>query len=404
MISALLMMSLLASPQSATPPPPPAHAEGEALARGRQYDAALDTFRRIAAANRRDHQARLWIARIHGWMGHPRQAEPVYRSVLLEDPANLDAMFGLGMTLIDLGQTEEGIEMLERAETAQPQNADVLAGLSQGHSIAGRSTRAVLYAERALSIEPSERHRVALEQARVRHGHRVEITSFGEDYSTGTDGTGSVDLRLNFRAKDDLRIIARGQHQRKFGFSEQRGGGGLEWRWTSNTSLSAHLLLGARGNDVLPRVDVNAEIAHAQGPAIWVAGYRYFDFPSAQVSVISPGVTWFPHERVSLAARYFAAITDFATAVDDETAHSLALRAGYQLIPRLWINGGYTRGTENFETLSPDRVGDFRANTASGGLRLDLRSLTSILGQYEHQWRPLDVRMQRFSVSLLQRF
>jgi YaiO family outer membrane protein len=405
MLSVLLVMSLLTAPPATVQSRAvPTHAEGEALARDQQFEAALDTFRRIAAANPRDHQARLWIARIHGWMGHPRQAEPVYRSVLLEDPSNLDAMFGLGMTLIELGETDEAVKVLERAESAQPQNADVLAGLSQGHSLAGRSTRAVLYAERALSIEPTERHRVTLEQARVRHGHRVEITSFGEDYNTSTDETGSVDLRLNFRAQDDLRVIARGQHQQKFGFSEQRGGAGLEWRWGPRTSLLTHVLFGPRDNQVLPRVDVNGEIVHAEGAAVWVAGYRYFDFPSAQVSVISPGVTWFPHARISLAARYYAAITDFAAPGNGETGHSLALRAAHQVVPRLWINGGYTRGTENFENLSPDRVGAFRANTATGGLRIDLRSLTSILGQYEYQWRPLDVRMQRFSLSLHQRF
>jgi YaiO family outer membrane protein len=337
-------------------------------------------------------------------MGHPKQAEPVYRSVLLEDPSNLDAMFGLGMTLIELGETAQAITILERAESAQPQNADVLAGLSHGHALAGNSTRAVLYAERAVSLEPTESHRVTLEQARVHHGHRVEIASFGEDYNTGTGRTGSLDLRLNFRTDDDLRVLARGQHQQKFGFSEQRGGAGIEWRWRPATALAAHVLIGSRDNEVLPRVDISGEVAHSDGPAIWVAGYRYVNFPSVQVSVISPGVTWFPHDRVSVAARYSAAVTDFATSSNGETGHSLALRLGHQLVPRFWINGGYTRGTENFDTLSPDRVGDFRANTATGGLRIDLRSLTSILGQYEYQWRPADVEMQRLSISLVQRF
>lgn len=402
---ALLLILLLTLPHAAAAQAPlPTIEDGAALARDGHHEAALASFRRIAAANPRDHEARLWIARLHLWMGHPDQAEPVYRSVLLEDPASVDAMFGLGMTLVELGETDDAIEMLEQAETTVPQNAEVLAALSQAHTIAGHTMRGVLYAERALALDPIERHRLTLEQARAVHGHRVEITSFGEQYNTTDRDTGSVDGRVNLRVSDDLRIVGRVQHQRKFGFSEQRGGGGLEWRWTPRTSVFAHLLGGPSDNAVLPRLDINGEVAHTEGPATWVAGYRYFDFPSAQVSVVSPGVTWWPHDRVSILARYYLSITDFAARSELENGHSLALRTAVRIVPRVWANGGYTRGTDNFETLSPDRLGDFDADTVSGGVRVDLPSLTSVFGLYEHQWRPNSVVMKRLSVSLLQRF
>ena len=87
-----------------------------------------------------------------------------------------------------------------------------------------------------------------------------------------------------------------------------------------------------------------------------------------------------------------------------EDSHALGLRGDYRAAPRVTVNAGYTRGTENLDTLSPDRVGDFRANTVSGGVQIDLRSLTSVVGGYEHQWRPSDVQMRRFTVSLRQRF
>ena len=405
MLSAVLLMSLLAMPQAPEAPVgPPTQAEAEALALDGQYEAALDAFRRRAAINPRDHEARMWIARLHGWMGNPERAEPVFRSVMLEDPTRLDAIIGTGMTLVALGRDEDGIEMLERAEAIEPQNAEVLAGLGLAHTLAGHTSRGVRYAERAVDIDPRISHRETLEQARLIHGHRVELTSFGEHYDTGIRDTGSVDLRINVRVREDLRIIGRGQHQRKFGFSEQRGGGGLDWRWRRETSLFGQVLIGPKGNDVLPRVDVNGEIVHTEGPTQWVAGYRYFDFPSAQLSVLSPGVTWWPSARLSLSARYYLSLTDFATGTTMEQGHSAALRGSSRLVPRVWITAGYARGTENFETLSPDRIGDFRANTASGGLRIDLPSLTSVLGTYEYQWRPGSIEMQRLSLSLLQRF
>ena len=404
MLAALLMMALLGSPQASPAPPPPAHAGAVALANEGRLDAALDAFRRIASANPGDHEARLWIARLHDRMGHPDLAEPVYRSVLLEDPSNVDAMLGVGTTLLALGETEDAVAMLERAERAQPQHADVLDALGRAHTQAGRPSRALLYAERAQGLAPTDAHRRALEQARSNQGHRVALSSFGEDYNTATSNTGNVDLRANVRLQEDLRLIVRGQHQRKFGYSEQRGGGGLEWRWHPPTRLFGQVLAGPSGNEVLPRVDAFGEIAHSHGSAEWAASYRFVDFPSARVSVISPGVTWWPSDEVSLAMRYHLSFTDHPTTASLEAGNSFVVGASRRLTPRVWMNAGYARGTEDFDTLSPDRVGDFRANTVSGGLRLDFPSLTSLLGTYEYQWRPSEIEMQRLSVSIVQRF
>ena len=405
MLHVVLLMSLLAAPPAAAAAGQiPTAAEATALAQEGNHRAALDAFRRIAAANPRDHAARLWIARLHGSMGNPKLAEPVYRSVLLEDPASLDAMLGLGATLVALGRTDDGIEMLRRAENIQPQNAAVLAELGNAHRVAGNSNLGVLYAERALTIAPTESHRLALEAARVTHAHRVEVTSFGEQYNTAAPNTGSVDLRLNYRWREDLRVIARAQHQRKFAFSEQRAGAGVEWRWRPETTLFGQVLAGPTDNQVLPRVDVNGEITHTARSTQWVGGYRFFDFPSARVSVLSPGVTWWPTARTSVAARYYLSMTDFPTLTGLEQDHSASFRGARRILPRVWLNAGYAYGTESFETLSPDRVGDFRAHTASGGIRFDLPSLTSIYGVYEQQWRPNSVRMGRFSVSLQQGF
>ena len=400
----VLLMSLLGASLPAAAGQIPTTVEAIALARDGRNEAALDAFRRIAAANPRGHEARLSIARLHLSMGNPELAEPVFRSVLLEDPGSLDATLGLGTSLVELGRAEDGIEILRRAENLQPQNAEVLAELGRAHVEAGNSNLGVLYAERALTIAPTESRRLALEQARARHAHRVELRSFGETYNTTAPDTGSVDLRLNYRWREDLRLIARGQHQRKFGFSEQRGGAGLEWRWRPDTTLFGQVLAGPTDNQVLPRVDVNGEISHAAPSALWVGGYRYIDFPSARVSVLSPGVTWWPSARTSFAARYYLSVTDFPALTGVQQDHSAAFRGSRRILSRAWLDAGYAYGTEDFETLSPDRVGDFRAHTASGGIRIDLPSLTSIHGTYEHQWRPNSVRMGRFSVSLQQGF
>jgi YaiO family outer membrane protein len=404
MAAFLLLMSLLGAPQAGASGQMPTHVDAAALAREGQYEAALVAFRRIAAVNPRDHEARVWIGRLHVLMGNAELAEPVYRSVLLEDASNFEATLGLGTTLVALGRTEDGIELLERAETMQPQHAELLDALGRAYRQTGRTTRALLYAERAVDISATDANRRALEQARLIHGHRVELASFGERYNTTAPDTGSVDLRINVRVREQLRILGRAQHQRKFGFAEQRGGGAVEWQWLPRTRVFAQLLAGPRSNDVLPRVDVAGEVGHTEGSAEWIAGYRFFDFPSARVSVISPGVTWWPSERASLEARYFLSLTQFPARSSRQEGHSLTLRASRRVASRLWTLAGYTAGTSDFDTLSPDQTGDFRANAVSGGLRFDLPSLTSLVGTYEHQWRQNSIRMHRLNISLQQRF
>jgi YaiO family outer membrane protein len=416
MVAFLLLMALAGAPQAGGPvfrnastafPPSgqmPTHVDAAALAREGQYDAALAAFRRIAAVDPRDHEARVWIGRLHVLMGDTELAEPVYRSVLLEDPSNFDAMLGLGTTLVALGRTEEGLDLLERAETLQPQHPELLDALGRAYRVSGLTTRALLYAERAVDILETDASRRALEQTRMIHDHRVELASFGERYNTTAPDTRNVDLRVNVRVREQFRIVGRAQHQRKFGFAEQRGGGGLEWHWRPQTRVFAQVLAGPRSNDVLARVDVAGEVTHTEGSADWSAGYRFFEFPSARVSVISPGVVWWPRERTSLAAHYYFSLTDFPTIDSREEGHSLSLQASHRIASRLWTLAGYTAGTNDFDTLSPDQTGDFRANAISGGLRLDLPSLTSLIGTYDHQWRQNDIRMHRLSISLQQRF
>ena len=97
MFGALLLTTLLAGPAGDAPASQvPTHAEAAELAQQGDEQAALDAYRRLAAANPRDHQARLGIARLHLAMGHPDLAEPVFRSVLLEDTKNPEAMLGVG--------------------------------------------------------------------------------------------------------------------------------------------------------------------------------------------------------------------------------------------------------------------------------------------------------------------
>jgi YaiO family outer membrane protein len=340
---------------------------------------------------------------MHERMGNPGVAEPVYRSVLLEDPGNLDAMIGVGTTLLARHATEEAIDMLVRAEALAPQNDVVLSSLGRAHREAGDMVRALDYLQRVFAMSPTEQHRRSLEDVQLSYFHRVEAHGFSESFNGSTPTTSSGGILVNYRLNDTVRVFGRGDAQRKFGESDQRAGGGAEWRWKPMTTLVGHLLVGPN-NVVMPERDYLGEIDHTYGLASWTGTYRYLDFNGARMTVISPAVTWWAMDRLSLGLRYAHSISKSNQLLSNQHGNSLHVKAAYRYRPRIWITGGYTAGVEDFDTVSIDQIGDFKANGLSGGFRLDLHSLTSVVGGYDYQWRPDDVRRGRFSLSLAQRF
>src|SRR6476469_5270894 len=109
--AAFLGAALLAAPQAQDP-----RAEAERLARTGAHAQALKQFQALAAANPDDIDVRLWIARLHAQMGHPEHAVDVYRSILAVQPQQMDALIGLGQSLVKLGRLGEASETLNRAE------------------------------------------------------------------------------------------------------------------------------------------------------------------------------------------------------------------------------------------------------------------------------------------------
>ncbi len=375
----------------------------EAANDGRDAE-ALAAFQRLASLDPNDHDIRLWIARLHIRMGNHDLAEPVYRSVLLEDPANIDAILGVANAQLSRYESAEALETLAAAETLEPENDGVLDAIGRAHLQAGRSPRAIEYFERAYTVSPTPQHRMSLEGARQSYLHRIEMRGSNEQFNGSTPDTRFGDVTVNVRVSDTWRVFARGQAQRKLGVSEQRGGGGAEWRLKPSTVLRGHVLV-KPDNIVMPEGDYLGELQYTYMDATWTGSVRYFDFSGAQTTTFSPSVYWMPAgRRIALGARYALSWSETTALDTGVSAHSLHLHGAYRWQPRLWLQAGYASGVEDFENFSIDRVGDFRADTVSGGLRIDLPSLTSIVGNFERQWRREDVNMNRFSITLQQRF
>jgi YaiO family outer membrane protein len=373
------------------------------LADQARNEEALVAFRQRAAADPTDHVARLWIARLHQRMGHSELAEPVYRSVLLEDPSNVDAMLGVASTLLNKREAAEAIEILDIAAQREQESAETFVLLGRAHRMAGRDARAIEFFERAVAIAPSDDAVSELDRARFAYMHRVEMYGFSERFSGTTPDGRSGDVTINYRASDRVRVHGRGAAQRKFGVSDQRGGGGFAWRWTPATTVRGQVLVGP-DNRVMPEGDYAGAIDFTRGSATWSASMRHFDFTVARTTVVSPAVLWLLSERLFVDLSYAMSWTDANIGAGVEIGHSAQIGGDYRVQRRVWLRAGYAAGVENFETFSVDQIGDFRANAIFGGIRIPLPTLTTIVGTYERQWRRADVDMGRVTVALQQRF
>ena len=153
MFAVLLLTTLLAAADPQAPHAPAAQPED--LAEAGDYKAALEGFRRRVAASPSDLDARVWIGWLHERMGRPDLAEPVYRSVLLEDPGQVDAAICLAALLTKQRHDGEAVRVLERAKGSEPRNPDLLAALGNAHLRLSNTELGRAYLEMAAAISPT---------------------------------------------------------------------------------------------------------------------------------------------------------------------------------------------------------------------------------------------------------
>jgi YaiO family outer membrane protein len=399
LIAGLLLAAALASPQLAQTE----REEATRLARSGHHAEALRRFQALASADPRDLEARIWVARLHNWLHHYAQAEQAFRGLLAEAPDNVEALVGLGTSLAARARMDEGLELLERAERLAPDDADVLAALGRAHRFAGHTSLALGYYRRAEQLSPQDADiREGLEHTERLHAHRLIVDVFDESFSRPSPASRSGAIELDYRLRDDLRVLTRAQTQRKFDETDARAGGGLEWRADPRTTLSGLLLIGP-GAEVLPRVDASAEADLYRGDWEPTARIRYFTFATARVWLLSPAVT-FRREDRAIGVHYHRSFTSFSGRRGWVGDNALALRGSLRVQRRVWLDAGYAHGVESFETLTVERLGRFRADTVAAGGRIDFGALTSAGLVYERQWRDDHSRMGRLSLSLVQRF
>ena len=405
----LLTLALTTAPPSPAPQPPApqpadARAQAEQLARSGSYRAALERFQALAAANPDDVEARIWIARLHAWMGDDERAVGVYESILATQPQHLDANIGLGDAFVRMGRLREAADVLGRAESQAPQNPALLVALGRLNHASGHLDRAVDYFQRALAIDStSPGVRAELEALQRERAHRIEVgyllEHFNQDATPDPQaGFGGVNLRVN----DALRVSGTVQYERKFSESEARGGAGIEWHLTPGLEVHGGALIGDDGL-VLPKVDGYGGINYRRGRATWSFDLRFAEFESVDVQIGGAGLRLALTKQADAWARYYRFSTDYAVGLSD-IVHSWVLGASGHPAPEWTVGAEYTRGPDQLEMLTIDQTGAFETNTYSGFIELLLTPMLSVQGRYDYQDRPAEVRVHRATFRLVHRF
>lgn len=398
--ASLLALALVTAPQAA----PDQRAEAERLARSGAHARALQQFQALAAANPDDLDARLWIARLHAWMGHPERAIDVYRSIVAASPQNVEALVGLGSALTSVGRLADAADALNRAEAVAADRPAVLAAQGRLHRADGRSTLALAYYQRALALEPgSQETRDGYDALRAMRANRIEGTYYFERFNIDVPDTHSGILEVNARVNDAVRLFADGQYQRKLGRDENRFGAGIEWLAHGSVRLRAGGLFG-NGTVILPNADASIETECSRGDVVWLGSARYLHFSNSSSVVLSPGARWQPNDRLAVTLRYYRSQTELRDTDESEGNNGVSLRAAARAGRRVWVNAGYTRGYEGLSIITFERLTQLDADTVSAGLRFDPSPMTSLAAAYDYQWRDGGTRVGTLFLTFVQRF
>jgi YaiO family outer membrane protein len=401
LISALILgVTLLVSPQAVDQ-----RAEAERMANSGAYAAALKQFQALAAANPDDIEARVWIARLHARMGHPEHAVDVYRSILAVQPQHVDALLGLGSALLTLGRLKEAGDALNRAEALAADRPAVLTAQGRLHQAGNHDTLALAYYLRALALDPANADaRAAADALRAARAHRIDLDYDFQHVNAQLEDAHLGTIEVNARVNDTVRIFARGQAQRAFGFDEQRGGGGVEWSVTRHAWLRAGALFGA-DTAFLPESEGFVEAAITHGRARGIVEIRKANFDGADLWIGGPGLVIVFPGGVEASARYYHGHLTMI-GFDTSTTDTVALGVEGPLGERLRLGAGFTHGIDRLDWLTLDRIA-FEADTLSLKASYNLTPFATFEAGYAYQSRPSDfgdLRVHRARGGFIFRF
>ena len=395
--TAILGVMLLGSPQAQDP-----RAEAERMANSGAYAAALKQFQALAAANPDDIEARLWIARLHAKLGHPEHAVDVYRSILAVQPQHLDALIGLGQSLVTLGRLREAGDALSRAEALAADRPAVLAAQGRLHRAANRTTLALAYYDRAIALDPKNAEiRAEAEALRAERAHRLELAYDFQHVNSDMEDSHVGTFALNARVSDSLRLVPQGQVERLFGVNDQRAGAGLELAIARHAWIKGGALVGF-DPVYMPKSDVYGEVAFAGRRATVGVQLRRAEFQNADLWIGGPELIVKLSDSFDSSISYFHGNTT-APGYADIGTETVAIGASGAVTKGLRLGARFTHGIDRLDWLTSDRIG-FEADSFALRATCTLNPFVTLELGYDFQSRPADIQVHRARAGLTYRF
>ena len=382
----------------------PARAEAERLARSGAHARALEQFERLAATNPDDVEARIWIGRLHAWMGHTQKARAVFESVLITDPRAVEALVGAGAAAMNTGDLHAAERLLAEAEKIAPESADVLAAQGRLRRRTGHLRLALAYFDRAILLSPNDPDiRDGRDAIRAQRAHRIEAGYQFEHFSTDLPESHLGALELNVRASDRVRALGRVQQQRKFSLLETRGGAGIEWLAAPAIQVRASGMFGDQ-TIIFPRADALLEVDVTPNGVTWLGSVRHIRFTLTRAWIGSLGGSWTWRDRTTATARYYYSQTEFDISGADAGNHAMTVQIAHHATKPLWLHAGYAHGYESFETVTADRLQQRGADTVNAGFNWRITAMSSFFAGVELQRRDDSSRLTTASLGIVQRF
>lgn len=379
--------------------------DARAYAQAREYEAALEIFRQLAQRNPQDFEARVWAARVESWQGNLRLAEQHYQEVLRDDPGNLEAELGLVDVLSWQGHYQEAGRRLGSLQAEHPENVAIL--LRQGRLARwqGRRGEALRTFKAVLVLEPdNQQAQQAIEALQWETHYQLAAGYFFEEFDFAGNTHGQF-VEFLYHDLDRLWLLGRFEFQNKFDENNTRYTLGSTYRFFRSTWVRAQVGLAPPGDSVIANQDYTLEVTQELHPAISVgAAYRFLDFRSADVQLLTGLANWHPRPDLHLYILYSPARTDFESPRTHVWNHNGGGRLVWDAHRKVSPYVSFSVGSESFTGLTADQLGAFAAQTYGAGAEVRFTPLQGFYVGYYYQNRTRGNRQQGFHLSYYHRF
>ena len=324
------------------------------------------------------------VGRLSAWMKDYPRATEVFDSVLKRDVRNVEAITGKAYVGMWQHHYTTAEELLAQAKKISPEDVDVEMALARLCHYQKRERAAKEHVQRALKLDPNNSEaqdlRGEIDPPRpieVRVGFEQERFSF-----THPGNMGFVSAGYN---GEQNHIALQYEEWGLFDERTRRAGVTLE-RKLGSWWVRANAIAGP-GALVIPRQEYAGGASHALPKHLTIdLDYRMMRFHTADVQIASPELTYYFTKPVWLTLTYDNAWTAWrTTAAPGAVNHSWLGQYYQQVSKKVVLHTGYARGSENFETLTVDRLGVFLADTylAGADIRIAHGYSVELLGSYQ---------------------